>query len=301
MQIGIIDVDGHSGFPNLPLMKISAWHKEQGDEVEMFPFFGHKDKVYLSKVFTFTPDFATEIDADEIIRGGTGYRDYGKMDNKFEAMKPDYSLYPKIDYAVGFLTRGCIRKCDWCVVPQKEGHIRANSTWQTIKRADSKKLVLLDNNVLASDFGISQIEEMGSEDVDVSVDFNQGLDARLITAKIAKKLAALTWIRYIRLSCDTLAMLPAIRKAMKNLEKYGVKPYKIFVYVLVKDIDDAHKRVVALDKMGVAPFAQPFRDIEGTEPSREQKDFARWVNKKQIFHSCSWSEYQRDVRKGKKK
>jgi hypothetical protein len=160
---------------------------------------------------------------------------------------------------------------------------------------------LLDNNVLASDFGISQIDEIGKKDVKVSVDFNQGLDARLITAKIAKKLAALTWIRYIHVSCDTTAMLPAIRKAVKNLEKYGVKLYKIFVYVLVKDIDDAYKRVVALDKLGVAPFAQPFRDIEGSEPTREQKDFARWVNKKQIFHSCSWAEYQRGARKGKKK
>lgn len=74
MKIGLIDVDGHN-FPNIPLMKLSAWHKKQGDQVEMYsPFFsGHMDKVYMSKVFTFTDDYPYYIYADEIVQGGTGY------------------------------------------------------------------------------------------------------------------------------------------------------------------------------------------------------------------------------------
>ena len=125
MRVGLIAVDGHSGFPNLALMRLSAWHRAQGDTVEWWNGFTHYDRVYLSKVFTFTPDFDTVIDADEIITGGTGYRDYGSLPPEVEAASPDYSLYPCWDTAIGFLTRGCCWRCEWCLVPRKEGSIRA--------------------------------------------------------------------------------------------------------------------------------------------------------------------------------
>lgn len=137
MRIGLIDVDGHS-FPNIPLMKLSAWHKAQGDAVEWYSpmFSGHMDKVYMSKVFGFTPDYEHCIDADEIIKGGSGYciklvdgkEVYDKSKDKplseeIEHIYPDYSLYPELtkDTAYGFLTRGCPRGCDFCHVQQKEG------------------------------------------------------------------------------------------------------------------------------------------------------------------------------------
>ena len=163
MRVGLIDVDGHSGFPNLALMKLSAWHKGQGDSVEWYSpmFSGHMDKVYMSKVFTFSSDYQYYIDADEIVKGGTGYKDYTTvLPNEIEHTFPDYSIYPNCDHAIGFLTRGCIRSCPWCVVPKKEGKLRPNETWQNIKRPDSKQIVFLDNNVLASDYGIHQIEEL---------------------------------------------------------------------------------------------------------------------------------------------
>ena len=105
MNIALVDVDGHSGFPNLALMRLSAWHKAQGDSVEWWNGFTHYDRVYLSKVFTFTPDFDTVIDADEIITGGTGYKDYTNLPPEVEAIPPDYSIYPHYKRAVGFLTR----------------------------------------------------------------------------------------------------------------------------------------------------------------------------------------------------
>lgn len=163
MKIGLIDVDGHSGFPNLALMKLSAWHKSKGDSVEWYSpmFSGHLDKVYMSKVFTFTPDFEYYVDADEIITGGTGYKDYDTvLPDEVENIFPDYSIYPNVDHAIGFLTRGCIRNCPWCVVPKKEGKIRPASTWDRIKRPDSKKIMFLDNNVLASEHGVEQIESL---------------------------------------------------------------------------------------------------------------------------------------------
>lgn len=289
MKIGLIDVDGHNGFPNLALMRISAWHKERGDSVEWWNGFIHYDLVYMSKVFTFSPDVDTVIDADEIIRGGTGYKDYGSLPPEIEATAPDYTIYPKFDSAIGFLTRGCIRNCPWCIVPKKEGSIRPAATWQEIKRNDSRKIVFLDNNVLASDFGLQQIEDMGGKPV--WVDFNQGLDARIITPEVANLLARLHWIRFVRLSCDTAAMLPVIEQGTSYLREAGVPQHRFWAYMLVQDVAESEKRAVALDKMGVTPFAQPYRDYDGGEPTQEQKDFARWVNNKAVFHSCAWKDY----------
>lgn len=129
IRIALIDVDNHN-FPSLPLMKLSAWHRQQGDDVEWYdPLRAWKsppDLVYMSKVFTFTPDYPHPVSAGEIIRGGTGYSyPDGKPDllPETEHIYPDYSLYPEWtkDTAYGFLTRGCPRGCDFCIVGEKEG------------------------------------------------------------------------------------------------------------------------------------------------------------------------------------
>lgn len=291
MRIGLIDVDGHSGFPNLALMRLSGYHKAKGDSVDWWNGFEHYDRVYMSKVFTFSPDMDTVINANEIIQGGTGYKNYSSLPPEVEATYPDYSIYPNFKSAIGFLTRGCIRNCPWCIVPQKEGHIRPAATWQEIKRPDSREIVFMDNNVLACDHGLWQIEEMGSQPV--WVDFNQGLDARLITPEVAKLLARLHWIRFVRMSCDTLPMLPVVIVAARNLVKAGIAPSRLWCYVLVQDVATAHKICTTLDTWGIRPFAQPYRDYDGGEPTEEQKHFARWVNCKQLFNSCSWAEYDR--------
>lgn len=289
MKVGLIAVDGHNGFPNLALMRLSAWHKAKGDAVEWWNGFSHYDRVYLSKVFTFTPDFEVVINADEIITGGTGYKDYGTLPPEVEAMPPDYSIYPAFRKAMGFLTRGCCRTCPWCVVPQKEGNIRPAAAWEEIRRPDSREIVFLDNNVLASDFGLEQIDRMGGEPV--WVDFNQGLDARLITPETARLLARLHWIRFIRMSCDTSAMLPVVEQAAAYLRETGAAPSRFWAYVLVQDVGDAHRRVQALRDMGITPFAQPYWDYDSGEPTVEQKAFARWVNQKSAFNSCTWEDF----------
>lgn len=290
MRVGLIAVDGHNGFPNLALMRLSAWHKKQGDTVEWWDGFVHYDRVYMSKVFTFTPDIDTVIDANEIIRGGTGYKDYGSLLPEIEATRPDYSIYPRFKQAIGFLTRGCVRSCPWCIVPKKEGAIRPAATWQEIKRTDSDEIIFMDNNVLACEHGIKQIEDMGGKKV--WVDFNQGLDARLITPETAKLLARLRWIRFVRLSCDTEAMIPVIGQATAYMKEAGVAPSRFWAYMLVQDVEEAERRALALDAMGVTPFAQPYRDYDGGEPTPEQKHFANWVNKKSVFRSCKWSEFK---------
>ena len=143
IKIGLIDVDGHK-FPNIPLMKLSAWHKQKGDSVEWYQplFSGHMDKVYMSKVFSFTPDYEYYIDADEVIKGGSGYcielvdgkeifhaeRDQ-KLPPYIEHIYPDYSLYPELtkDTAYGFMSRGCPRGAISAMWHRKreENHIRS--------------------------------------------------------------------------------------------------------------------------------------------------------------------------------
>lgn len=290
IKIGLINVDGHN-FPNLALMKISAYHKSKGDDVEWWTGFKVYDRVYMSKVFTFSPDIDTVIRADEIIRGGTGYKEYGSLPDEIESMFPDYSLYPNCDYAIGFLTRGCIRKCPWCIVPVKEGYIHAAGKWQDIKRPDSKQIVFMDNNVLACDHGIAQIEELGNRKI--WIDFNQALDARLITPQIAKLLSKCKWIKYIRMACDTSEMLPIIKQATAYLSEAGVSKSRFWAYALIQDVQEAHDRIVALENMNVNAFAQPYRDFNGGEPTQEQKDLARWCNMKATFKSCKFEEYKK--------
>ena len=233
----------------------------------------------------------------DAIKGGTGYGIYEDLPDEIDAMCPDCSIYPKANHAIGFLTRGCIRKCPWCVVPKKEGYIRPYRTWEEVRRLDSRDIVFTDNNVLACDFGIEQM--CGMIGKNVRVDFNQGLDARLIDNDVAEILAKQKWIRFIRMSCDTDAMLDTVLSKIDLLGKEGVKPYRIFTYLLVQDIKSAEYRADALRAAGVEVFAQPYRDFENNiEPTQEQRDFARWVNHKAIFKSVDrFLDYKRGVKK----
>lgn len=289
MNIGIHDSD-NTGFPNLALMKLSAWHKAQGDVVSWWVPMLEYDRVYSSKVFTFTPE--NPYLPPNTVRGGTGYGILDELPPEIDTMFPDYSIYPKCKHAIGFLTRGCIRRCPWCIVPKKEGLIRPYRTWREVKRPDSRDIVFMDNNVLACEWGREQIKDMGGQDV--RVDFNQGLDARLIDDEVAGMLARLKWIRFIRMSADTDSMLDVVLTAIDRLQAYGVKPYRVFVYVLVQDIESAERRVIRLREIGANPFAQPYRDFTtNAEPPLEQRQLARWVNDKAIFKTVpTFAEYK---------
>jgi len=281
MQVGLVDIDGK--MPNLVLMKLSAWHKLQGDDVELTtPVFAPiYDRVYASQVFTWS--LTPSMEGVQI--GGTGVDLKTTLPDDVEAMCPDYSLY-KMDYSMGFLTRGCIRKCPFCFVPEKEGKIRPAADIEDFLR--HKKAVLLDNNVLAHEHGIRQIEKIAG--LGIRVDFNQGLDARLIDVGIAKLLNRVKWDRYIRIACDSVSMMAAVEKAVNKLRSAGYGR-EIFCYMLVKDVDEAHDRAEFLRGLNVTPFAQPYRDPNGAEPPRRAKDFARWVNHRAIFKTVRWEEY----------
>lgn len=280
-------------FPNYALMKISSWHKSQGDTVEWWiPSFKY-DRVYSSKVFDFTP--TNPYLPDDAIRGGTGYRDLPmdlKLPPEVDQALPDYSIYPDCDYAVGYLTRGCIRNCRWCVVPRKEGKIQAYRTWEDIVRHDTDKLVLMDNNILACKHGIEQLQGLiGSG---YRIDLNQGMDARLVDDHIADILSKLRWIRFIRFSCDQKSQIEPIRRTIDLLGKHGVKPYRIFIYLLVtKDIQDAAERVEALKGYkAINLYAQAERNERlGIIPNKAQLEFQQRYVYGGCFRSETWSEY----------
>lgn len=288
MRIALHDAN-NTGFPNLALMKISAYHKQNGDSVEWFVPLARNsyDKVYSSSVFTFKNEGTLWLPKDTV-KGGTGYKLFNDLSDTVDDIAPDYSLY-KIDYSIGFLTRGCPNNCPWCIVPQKEGNIYPYRTAKQICK--HSKVVLMDNNVLACGFGIDQIKELSK--LNVKVDFNQGLDAGLIDKNIAKILASLKWLKPLRMACDSQDDKKTLEKAVNLLRKYNVTPKTYFCYVLVKeDIKDALDRVELCRSLKIDPFAQPYRDYNNDKkPSIMQKHFARWVNHKAVFKSVSWSDY----------
>ena len=285
LPIALHDADATS-FPNLALMKLSAWHKAKGQRVEWYQPGQQYRAIYSSKVFTFTPE--AELPKEAIL-GGTGYGSPWRLSDGVEHTCPDYALYGST-FSQGFLTRGCPNKCGWCIVPRKEGEIRAHADIEEFAR--HPEVVLMDNNVLAHDHGIMQIEKMAR--LGLKVDFNQGLDARRIDDGIARRLAALKWKMPLRLACDQRGQMEAVQRAVKFLRYHNCTPTRFFVYVLVKDIEDALERVMFLKGLGLDPFAQPYRDFNtNAEPTQEQRRFARWVNHKAIFKGVTWEEYRK--------
>lgn len=302
-RIGLIDVDGTGRFPNIALMKISAWHKRNGDAVEWYDpmFAGHFDTVYLSKVFSFTPDYEFPIDADEIIKGGSGYCislengkeifDESKNTNlpyEIEHIYPDYSIYPELtqDTAFGFLTRGCPRGCDFCIVGKKEGRC-------SVKVADlsefwngQRKIVLCDPNILAcKDWRelLQQLIDSGAE-----IDFNQGLDIRLMTEEKARLLNQIkikeihfAWDRYQ----DKEKILPKL-KLFASITKHSPHAHKAIVYTIVNfdtTIEQDLERIYTLRDLGYWPYVMIY-DKEHCQ--RVYKNMQRWVNNRFIFAKC---------------
>jgi hypothetical protein len=284
VRIGLYDADT-TRFPNLALMKLAAFHKVRGDEAEWYTPERPYEWVYSSKVFTFT-DEAQGLPG-QTVRSGTGYGNPIDLPDEIEHLCPDYALY-EIEHSLGFLTRGCPRACEWCFVPAKEGAIRAHADVEEFLRHPD--VVLMDNNVLAHDHGIQQIEKLAR--LGVKVDFNQGLDARLIDDGIARRLSKLKWLHPVRLACDRADQITHVGRAVQLLRWHNTTPRRYFCYVLVKDVDDAVERIKFLKGLGVDPFAQPYLDKEGTLPTNEQRALARWVNHKAEFKSRTWEEYR---------
>ncbi len=308
MEIGLIDVDGHN-YPNLPLMKISAWHKAQGDDVEWYqPMWGgHKDRVYMSKVFSFTPDYAYFIDADEVAKGGSGYAislENGKevyhkerdsdLPDEVEHTYPDYSLYPKLtdDTAYGFLTRGCPRGCGFCHVEAKEGR-------RSRKVADldefwkgQKKIVLCDPNILACKDHRQLLQQLS--DSKATVEFNQGLDIRMVTDENLDLLRQikLTQIHFAFDRWQDRDIIEPKLRAFKEATGYDRSKGKVMVYILVNydtTIEQDMYRIQLCRELNFAPYPMIY-DKERCDPI--YKRIQRWCNNFIFWQTPTFEDYK---------
>ena len=294
MNVALLAVD--SNYPNLALMKVSAWHKSQGDTVEWYNPFDTYDRLYMAKVFSFTPDYGFVIAnvRGEVVRGGTGYDIRSSLPGDMDRLQPDYSLYPAVDSrtSYGFLTRGCPNRCRWCVVPQKEGGIRPYMDVDDITlHGERPYAVLMDNNVLACDYGLSQLEKIAERGY--HVDFNQGLDARLVTPDVARLLARVRWIKRIRFGCDTPAQIVECERAIQLVRQAGYKG-EFFLYCILIDFDESYHRLSYWRKYKyVLPHAQPYRDLNNPHQRipQWQKDMAHWADRKELYRSCDFKDF----------
>ena len=294
MDIGLIDVDGHN-WPNLALMKLSAYHKRCGDAVEMWNGLKHYDRVYMSRVFddTYTRDMPYCISADEIIRGGTGYDIKSRLPDEVEHVYPDYELYGVRGEAYGYLTRGCPRACAFCIVSEKEGRASKKVADLSEFWRGQRVIKLLDPNLLAScdaDVLLQQLAESGAY-----VDFTQGLDARLLTPDNIKALNRVK-IKMLHFAWDFMRETDAVLRGLELYAKIGTvkDERKRRVYVLT-NFDTAHSddlyRVETLRKMGYDPYVMIYN-----KPSapRETRRLQRYVNNKIIWRSCESFEKYKD-------
>lgn len=308
MRIGLIDVDGHN-FPNLPLMKLSARHKAQGDDVGWYnPWQGilePYDKVYMSKVFSFTPDYQAPIYAKEICGGGSGYciefedgkEVYHKERDKdlpyeVEHIYPDYSLYGITDTAYGFLTRGCPRGCDFCHVASKEGRCSYKVADLDEFWKGQKSLVLCDPNIL----GYPQHKELLQQIIDskAKTEFNQGLDVRLITGENIDLIRKIP-IKVVHFAYDRIEDAKYIEPKLKMFKEVtGYGRNKVVVYILVNfgsTLEEDLHRIHFCRELDFDPYVMVY-DKEHCDPI--YKKLQRWVNNKYVFWATSsFDEYNK--------
>ena len=309
MRIGLIDVDGHN-FPNIPLMKLSAWHKAQGDSVEWYQplFSGHMDRVYMSKVFSFSHDYEYCIDADEVIKGGSGHcielvdgkevyhadRDR-ELPPEIEHIYPDYSLYPELtkDTAFGFLTRGCPRGCGFCHVQRKEGGVSHKVSDLSEFWNGQKNIVLCDPNILGCRDHMELLQQI--VDSKATVEFNQGIDVRLITEQNLRLLKQIP-MKYIHFAYDRIQDRNIVEPRLKAFkEATGYDHRKVMVYILVNyDTtleEDLHRIYFCRNEVDFDPFVMIY-DKAHCKPV--YKRLQRWVNNNFIFWKCpTFEEYNR--------
>lgn len=302
MRVLLIDVD--STIPNLALMKISAYHKARGDEVG----FGitDPDKVYASVIFKKNRHLVDGLPFyypnAEIDIGGSGYDLKKTLPEDIEAMTPDYDLYPDCDTYYGFTSRGCVRHCPFCIVPRKEGRFhrlydRPGEALRAIMGDEGDrfhKITFLDNNILADkDFFLSLVEHL--DFLGLKVDFNQGLDIRLMDEDIAKAIRRLRPINDWKFAFDSMDYKDDVLKGIQILRDAGIDTKNRCIFYVYCDgdhqVDDAIERMRILKENNASAYVMLNIDVPRTPRMSAIKRWSRpW-----IFWSIDIADYRRGI------
>lgn len=311
MTVGLIDVDNYENlkdcFPNLVLMKLSAWHKKQGDSVEWYEplFSGHLDKVYMSKVFSFTPDYPYFVDADEVVKGGSGYCISLGTDGKerfdkskdielpyeIEHIMPDYSLYGITDTAYGFMSRGCPRGCDFCHVKDKEGRCSVKVANLSEFWNGQKYISLFDPNTLACKDWKDILTQLAESKA--WVDFNQGVDIRLMTAEKAEYIKRIK-VKRIHFAYDRYQDKEFIEPKFREFREVTQwREQKVAVYCLCgfdTTIEQDLDRIYFLrNECHFNPYVMIYNK-HNLPKDHILRKLQGWVNNRILFWSCSTFE-----------
>lgn len=291
MKVLLVQVDGK--LPNLALMKLSSWHKAQGDQVGFH--ISDPERVYVSVIFKKNRDNAKGIarlypDA-EVIFGGPGYDLKTELPEEIEFAVPDYSIYPDLDFSMGFTTRGCIRNCYFCIVPEKEGIL---TRWQHPKDFHNpafKKIMLLDNNWLADKEWFMETSQWIIDNQLALIE--NGMDIRLLTDDIAERLSQLKFFKKIQFAYDDESDGQAVYDGIQILKKHGINVrHMVHFYVYINSSDDLESglaRCRQLKEWGTSAFVMFNMDAPRSE---EIKHLQRWANRKWLFWKIDFKDYK---------
>ena len=305
MIIGLIDVDGHN-FPNIPLMKLSAWHKARGDSVEWYKplLSGHMDIVYCAKVFSFTDDYGFPIDADKVIKGGTGYKiklingreQWAGQDKELppeiEHTYPDYALYGIENRAFGFLSRGCPRRCPFCHVERKEGSRSRKVADLSEFWHGQKEIEICDPNILACPDAEDLLGQLA--DSKAKVDINQGLDARLLTEKkieILKKIKMRNYHFAWDNPADEDKIIPKLQMFMDIVKPTSARVICYCLTNFSSTLAEDFHRIYKLRSMNIRPYIMIY-DKKHCDPIYLK--IQMWTNAPQAFWAVpTFEEFDR--------
>lgn len=298
-KILLIDID--SKIPNLALMKISAYHKKLGDDVG-FNNTDCPDVIYASVVFQKNKHLVDGLKFyypdSKIVIGGSGYDISLKLPDEIEFLKPDYVLYPNMNYSLGYTTRGCNRTCGFCIVPKKEGKFQIWQHPQEWYDPRFNGITFLDNNILLDKIWFKEVITFCIEH-DLKMQFNQGIDIRLLDETDIKLLREVKHLGLLGLAWDSLELEPIILQKLNLLRIGGFNlrsEIQLFCYVdSDKQFDSGLYRANKLKEIGTNAFIM-FNP--NSKKSKRIIDLQRWTNRRWAFWGCDFNEFKRKDKNG---
>lgn len=292
MRIGLFNLEPE--YHNTALMEISEYHKRQGDEVELYlPISSESyDRVYASSIFTFTDKSWV---TSEMIVGGTGFDVKSALPPEIASCTLDYDLYPDCRTSYLWYSRGCIRRCPFCVIGEKEGGIRAVDRKNLNPRAET--VTVMDNNFFASPGWRDAVKDL--LEIGLPVRITQGIDVRILDEDKIDALARLKHVGspariYFAWDNPRDDLIPAIKALTKKIRAYRLTCYVLIGYWSTPEEDQA--RVEALRALGVDPYVMPYDKRDDY-----QRSYSRYVNNRYIFKTVAWSDYDVNKRWRKRK